>query len=174
MNAVELLTQQTADAYQWTNKLVTSIPYDNWDDMPQVIDSTISWQVGHLIMSFYYHSIMTIVGHQMDIITKVPLQQYNELFTSAEPEKALGKADPKELHQQLRLVGDKSIEIIQSLSLEDLDNPLEPTPTPHPIAKTKFEALDWNIKHTMWHCGQIGLLKRVIHGRFDFGLQKQN
>lgn len=174
MNSVELLTRQTADAYQWTNKLVTSIPHDHWEEMPQVIDSTISWQVGHLIMSFYYHSIMTIVGHRMDVVSKVPLQQYNELFTAAAPEKAIGKANPITLQQQLILVEEKSLEVIQSLSLADLDSPLEPTPVPHPIAKTKFEALDWNIKHTMWHCGQIGLLKRVIHRRFDFGLQKQN
>ncbi|WP_216824389.1 hypothetical protein [Emticicia sp. TH156] len=38
-------------------------------------------------------------------------------------------------------------------------------------SKTKFEALDWNIKHTLWHCRQIGLLKRVVDKRYDFGLR---
>lgn len=65
----------------------------------------------------------------------------------------------------------KSIEIIKSLSPGDLQSELEPSPVSHPIAKNKFEALDWNIKHTMWHCGQLGVL-RVVHERYDFGLKK--
>ena len=34
------------------------------------------------------------------------------------------------------------------------------------------EALEWNINHTMYHCGQIGVLKRVVDARYDFGLQR--
>jgi hypothetical protein len=56
------------------------------------------------------------------------------------------------------------------LTESDLESELEKTDTPHPIAKNKYEALDWNIKHTMWHCGQLGILKRIIDKRFDFGL----
>ncbi len=48
---------------------------------------------------------------------------------------------------------------------------LEPTPVAHPVAKTKFEAIDWNIKHTMYHCGQIGILRRIVDKRYDFGLR---
>ncbi|WP_031529503.1 hypothetical protein [Dyadobacter crusticola] len=65
----------------------------------------------------------------------------------------------------------KSIAILQSVSNAELNNPLEPTPTPHPISTTKFEAVDWNIKPTMYHCGQIGILSRVVEKRFDFGLR---
>jgi len=50
----------------------------------------------------------------------------------------------------------------------------EPTKRKHPVAKTKFEAISWNIKHTMWHCGQIACIKRLIHGGFDFGLTNRN
>ncbi len=62
--------------------------------------------------------------------------------------------------------------VIKSLSDQDLESELSPTEVPHPVAKNKFEAIDWNIKHTMWHCGQIGILKRIIDERFDFGLKK--
>lgn len=172
MNQVDVLLKQTKDAYNWTNKLLHSIPQDKWDTIPAVIESNITWQVGHLIMSFYYHSIMVIAGHQMDILQKIPLKEYDVLFTDGEPEKVVGKVNPKDLWDQLNLMEQKSIEIIESLSEDALESKLEPTQVPHPIAKTKFEALDWNIKHTMWHCGQVGLLKRVIHERYDFGLQK--
>lgn len=172
MNQVDILTKQTADAYEWTNKLVNSIPLDKWDQTPEVIESNISWQVGHLILSFYYHSIMVITGHRMDILQQVPMREYDKLFTHAAPIEAVGKTDPARLRDQLFLLQAKSLDTIRALSPEDLEKNIEPTGVPHPVAKTKFEAIDWNIKHTMWHCGQIGILKRVIDRRFDFGLQR--
>jgi hypothetical protein len=74
MTEIEILKKQTEDVYLWTHKLVETIPLDKWNVLPDVVQSTISWQVGHLIMSHYYHSIMVIVGHQMDVIQKVPLK----------------------------------------------------------------------------------------------------
>ena len=172
MNEVEILTRQTENAYDWTNRLINSIPSEKWDNTPEIIVTNVSWQVGHLIMSFYYHSIMVVVGHQMDIIQKVPLKAYDELFTNASPQNAVGKTNPKELQNQLNIVQQKSIHVVKSLTENDLESKLEPTSTPHPIAKTKLEALDWNIKHTMYHCGQVGILKRILDKRFDFGLRK--
>ena len=67
----------------------------------------------------------------------------------------------------------RSIEVVDSLRLDDLQSPLHPTEIPHPIARNKFEAFDWNIKHTMWHCGQLGILLRIGGERFDFGLRRQ-
>ena len=171
MNQVEILLAQTRGAYDWTNKLINSIHHNSWDTTPALIESNVSWQVGHLMVSFYYHSIMVIVGHQMDILEKVPLKEYDILFTAGQPQKVIGKINPEVLQAQLSLMELKSLEIIESLSERSLEEKLVPTPISHPIAKTKFEALDWNIKHTMWHCGQLGLLKRVIHERYDFGLK---
>ncbi|HTI91949.1 MAG TPA: DinB family protein [Puia sp.] len=172
MDQVGILTKQTSDAYDWTNRLINSIPYKKWDQTPDVIESNISWQVGHLIMSFYYHSIMVITGHQMEILQQIPMKEYDKLFTLAAPFNVIGKTDPALLQKQLLLLQEKSLNTIRSLSPADLESPLVPGPIPHPIAKTRFEAIDWNIKHTMWHCGQIGMIKRVIDERFDFGLKR--
>jgi hypothetical protein len=170
MNTVELLRNQTENAYEWSNKVIESIPTEKWDKIPNNIETNVTWQVGHLIMSFYFHSIMVIRGHQMVLIQKIPLQEYNKLFTKASPTNAVGKTNSTDLIKQLNLVQKKSLEIIQSLTESDLKSELEKTDTPHPIAKNKYEALDWNIKHTMWHCGQLGILKRILDKRFDFGL----
>lgn len=170
MNQIEILIKQTEDAYDWTNKLINSIPYDKWENIPQIIESNITWQVGHLLVSFYYHSIMVIVGHQMDIIQKMPLKEYSNLFTDAAPGESIGKTTPEELKDHLIFMECKSIDIIKSLSIDDLESKLESTTVPHPIAKNKFEALDWNVKHTMWHCGQLGILRRIIGEKYNFGL----
>ncbi|MEA5259647.1 DinB family protein [Arcicella aquatica] len=172
MNEIDFLIKQTSDAYNWTNKLIHSISLEKWDTTPNILETNVTWQVGHLIMSHYYHSIMVIVGHQMDIIQKIPLKDYNDFFTDGVPSATIGKTHANNLLTQLNIVQEKSLAIIKALPLAELDNKLEPTPTPHPIAKTKLEALDWNIKHTMYHCGQIGILKRIIDERYDFGLRR--
>jgi len=43
-------------------------------------------------------------------------------------------------------------------------------PKPHPFVTTKENAISWNVKHTMWHCGQIAMLKRVIDKALDFDM----
>ena len=172
MNQVDILVRQTEDAYNWTNKLLHSIPHEKWDNMPAVIESTVNWQVGHLIVSSYYNTVMVLVGHHKDVFPVVPLQQYDKLFTNADPKDSVGKVNSRELQSQFVFLQKKSISVISSLTPEDLVNPLEPTSIPHPVAKTKFEAIDWNIKHAMWHCGQLGLLKRIVDQRYDFGLRR--
>lgn len=170
MDTVDLLARQTEDSYRWIQELLGSVPYDRWDIMPDIVESTLSWQTGHLVISLYFHTMMSIRGHQMDIMEQIPIKEYAELFNAAHPSHSRGKYPPEELHAHLRLMGQKSVDIIRSLTPEELEHPLEPMRRNHPVARTKFEALDWNIKHTMWHGGQIGILKRVVHERYDFGL----
>ncbi|MCF0074356.1 DinB family protein [Dyadobacter sp. CY261] len=171
MTNLELLIHQNANAYDWTNKLVETIPFYKWEIIPGTVASSISWQVGHLIISHYFHSIMVIRGHQMDILRQLPVKDYSDLFTVAPADQSTGKFTAEKLFADLKTMQQKSLDILATVTEEELQNPLEPTPTPHPIAKTKFEAIDWNMKHTMYHCGQIGILRRIVDRRFDFGLR---
>ena len=172
MNEVELLVRQTENAYEWTNKLIESVPFSKWHDIPDVINTNITWQVGHLIVSHYFHTVMVIVGHQKDLLEKIPLRQYDEIFTNGQPWDVKGKVEAMTLLHQLKLIQRRSVETMKSLVPEHLHSALAPTRIPHPVAKTKFESLDWNIKHTMYHCGQIGILKRVVDVRYDFGFRR--
>jgi len=171
MTETEILINQTSNAYEWTNKLIETIPLEKWEIIPDTVESSINWQVGHLIISHYFHSIMVIRGHQMDILQKLPIKDYSDLFTVSAPILSVGKTDSVKLLQDLKIIQQKSMDILANLSISELNSPLEPTPTPHPIATTKFEAIDWNIKHTMYHCGQIGILRRIVDKRYDFGLR---
>lgn len=168
---IDFLTRQTEEVYNWTNKLLESIPFEKWKTIPEVIESNITWQAGHLIMSHYFHSIMVIAGHQMDIIQTIPIKEYSGLFTITPPKNSEDGINPADLFNQLKIIQRKSLSIISTLTPEALESKLEPTPMAHPIAKTKLEAIDWNIKHTMYHCGQIGMIRRIIYERFDFGLR---
>lgn len=171
MDQITILARQTESTYAWTNKLLLGIPHEKWDTTPDVIASNISWQTGHLIVSLYYHSILAIAGHQMDMLQQLPLKEYSQHFTNAAPLDVKGKFKPDHLQAHLLFMQQRSLEVINALSATDLDAELMPVQPQHPIAKKKGEALEWNIQHTMWHCGQVGLLKRVVDKRFEFGLQ---
>ncbi len=172
MEQIKILTKQTQDAYNWANKIIRSIPVSKWEHIPEVVETNVTWQIGHLTVSFYFHSIMVIKGHQTPILKKIPLKTYDALFTNALPVYSIEKTEPEKLFEDFIYMQQESIAMIKSLSDAELEMPLEVTDVPHPIARNKFEALDWNIKHTMWHCGQLGILKRVIDSRFDFGLKR--
>ena len=172
MNEIDVLARHTEDAYQWTNKLLRSIPYERWENIPEVMETNVSWQTGHLVVSFYFHSVMVITGHRMDILQTIPMKEYGALYTDAAPVLSQGKISPETLMEKLLFMQEQSLETIRSLSPEALDEELIKGPFAHPIARTKREALDWNIKHTMWHCGQIGILKRIVDQRYDFGLRR--
>lgn len=173
MNEIQILTKQTENAFEWTNKLVASVPTEKWDIIADGIGSNISWQVGHQIISIYYHTIMTTVGHIPELIEKLKLRKYTELCNyDTHAKNMIGKTSPKELKEHLKYMQGKSLEVIESLTESDLWKAVKPTKMPHPVAKTKFEAIDWNIKHTMWHCGQNGMLKRIVHHPHDFGMKK--
>ncbi|AKD57414.1 DinB family protein [Spirosoma radiotolerans] len=171
MTETQMLINQTADAYQWINKLVETVPFEKWKIIPPTVESSIDWQLGHLIISQYFHSILVIRGHQMDILQQLPIREYSDLFTQSEPSQSVGKVASAKLLADLRVMQQKSLAVLTTLQVWELDHRLEPTPTAHPIATTKREAIDWNIKHTMYHCGQIGLIKRVVDKRHDFGLR---
>jgi hypothetical protein len=171
MTTTELLIQQNASSYDWTNKLIEKIPFEKWEIIPETIESSISWQVGHLIVSHYFNTIMVIRGHQMDILRQLPIKEYNDYFTVARAEQSSGRFSPEKLLADLKVMQQKSLEILGTIKPEELETSLVPTPVRHPVATNKFEAIDWNAKHTMYHCGQIGILRRVVDQRFDFGLR---
>lgn len=173
MSVTEILSKQTKDTYQWIHTLVDAIPEEKWDEIPEVLASNISWQIGHLVISIYYHSILVIKGHQQDVLQQVPIKKYSELFTfSITPKNATGQFSRTELQNHLEIIENKSLEIINGLSPEEFTKTLVPGSVEHPVAKTKFEAIDWNIKHTMWHCGQIASIKRTIGNTHKFELKK--
>ncbi len=172
MTEKELLLRQTKDAYDWLNRFTASVPSEKWDIMPATLETHMAWQTGHLVISIYFHSVMVIRGHQMDILQKISMKEYSGLFHFVPASLSLGKVLPADLLTHLAVIQKKSLEVIESLSEDELNSPLEPTPMKHPVANTKIEAIDWNIKHTMYHCGQIAILKRVVDERYDFGLRQ--
>lgn len=167
---IEALIKQTKHCYQWVNELIKEIPEEKWDVIPKNIESSITWQIGHLIMSVNYHTIIVIKSSPVDLYGGFPVQEFADLFTKAPATESVGKTTKAELLRVWGLFQKRSLETISELSEESLGDKLEPFIMEHPIAKSKQDAIEWNIQHTMWHCGQIAILKRFLEDRQDFGL----
>lgn len=170
MKQIQTLLAQTHDVYNWTTRLLKSIPVSEWDRLPDVLETTINWQVGHLIVSHYYHSVWVIRGMHPEVLRQLPLKEYGDAFTGGSPRTSVGQFNAGQLMTNLAFIQAKSIETLSFLAEGELEQELVPTGFPHPIAQTKREAIEWNIHHTMYHCGQIGILARILGRRYDFGL----
>lgn len=173
MTEIEIITKQTEDAFGWTNKLIRSVPNEKWDSIATGVESNVSWQVGHLIISIYYHTIMTTVGHKSELIESLNLRHYTEWCNyDTLAKNSVGKTSPEQLCKNLATMQENALSVIKRLTVKDLWSKVEPTKVRHPVAKTKFEAIDWNIKHTMWHCGQIATIKRIVDKAYDYGIKE--
>lgn len=99
------------------------------------------------------------------------MKKYSGLFANGlKRKKLLSEVTVKELLEYWKLIQDQTLDIVDHLEDQDLHGETFKMPKPHPFVKTKENSISWNIKHTMWHCGQAGILKRVIDKPFDFGI----
>ncbi|CAA9308501.1 MAG: hypothetical protein AVDCRST_MAG56-6025 [uncultured Cytophagales bacterium] len=173
MTAKDLLLDQTASSHRWIEKMIDHVPAEKWGLIPAGLNTSLKWQVGHLVLSQHYHGVVVIAGPQPDLLEKLPVKAYSPYFVFGDK---IGEVDERftveELRASLRLVQEKGLWAIGQLADGDLAGPLFPRPVPHPVATNKQEALSWNVKHNMWHCGQIGMVARAVGHPFDFKLKE--
>jgi hypothetical protein len=165
---INLLKNQTIESHNWVDTLITNFPKDKWFETPEIINSNIAWQIGHLTLSVYYYNVVLIGSPQEHISSKLNLKKYSEFFTASEEKTELIKHfNVDELVENWEFIKLKSIEFITKLSDSDLELEIFKLPKEHPFAKSKLDAISWNIKHSMWHCGQIATITRIIDKPFD-------
>ena len=121
MTAIDILLKQTKEAHAWTHKMIDSVPDNLWDETPDILESNISWQVGHLVISEYYHAILVIKGFDAEVTDKIDLKAHNEKYGyNSVPKSQIGTTAPEQLRKQLFFIQGKVMETIAALSDEDL------------------------------------------------------
>ncbi|MDQ2719527.1 MAG: DinB family protein [Bacteroidota bacterium] len=168
MTQKEIFLLQIQQVHRWTLKLIDGVTDEKWLFTPSIIDSNIHWQVGHLVITHFYHIIVLLKGPKPGVFGSIPIIDYYPLFSAGSTPKNESKISVGNLKEMLLKIQDQEIRSIQELEENDFNEPLFPTQFPHPVANTKFEAICWEIEHTMWHCGQIAVIKRVVDKRFVF------
>lgn len=160
---LEFIKEQNRLTREHTLKLLNDTPFDLWYETPKVIETNIAWLTGHLIVSQYFHSIAVITGPNLEIFKEVPLSDYFPIYSMMTKSTTNElQPDPNKLLVELEIMNNYAIRELNKLTDQNLEESLEPTKMPHPVAKTKYEALTWSFRHEMWHLGQISTLKRII------------
>jgi hypothetical protein len=167
----DLLITQTIEANSWVNKLTEGVALDKWFITPEILETSFGWQIGHLTLSQYYYGIVLLKGPDKEFAQQLNMSKYSQLFAKGLKKNELVHAvTVTELIDKWEAVTDKAIGVMRELNDEELIQEIHKMPKPHPFVKTRQDSISWNIKHTMWHCGQMGILKRVIDQPIEFGM----
>ena len=157
---LEFPLQQIRTAREYTLSLLEDLEPAEWFQMSAPPVSHIAWQVGHIAMAQFrlcLERLRNLQPGDWDLISKDFLRVFAKGTTPSEAESDYPAAD--EIRNTLDRVYAAVLQEIPNYGGDDLDTPLR---NPHPIFKTKREALLFSANHEMLHAGQIGLLRRLI------------
>jgi len=159
---MKTLKSQIILAKEKTSKLFSDIPTEKWFVTPNVIESNLNWQIGHIILANYLHGIASISGANEDFKKKVNVADYIKFYGPKSKPHSFKSEKPskEELLEVYDLIFVLILEGLKNLTTKDLQTE---TAVPNPAVKTKYEALLWLSQHQSWHNGQIGMLKRVLN-----------
>ena len=161
---LKFIKEQIDYVDNWTSNLIADIDEINCG-IVENLDTSINWQIGHLIVSKYFHSIQSAVKNDSGIISeinqKVPISElFKYYFAGSSPlEPWKNRPNKKQLLEYRNEIDVGTNRILESLTENTL---AEKTEIGNPVAKTKYEALTFLFKHQMWHNGQIAMIKRII------------
>ncbi|TAE75149.1 MAG: DinB family protein [Bacteroidetes bacterium] len=167
----DFLKNQIIDSHNWVNKLLNNISDEKWFVTPEIIMTNFAWQLGHLTLSQYYYTVVLLDGPNKDFAEKINMKKYSGLFANGQKRGELfSEITVDELKEKWDLMQNQTIKILDNLQDKDLNNEIFKLLKPHPFVKTKENSISWNVKHTMWHCGQIATLRRIIDKPLDYGM----
>ena len=160
MTMLEAAVGQIKFAREYCLELLDHTPDEVWFDMPAGLPTHIAWQVGHIAMAQFRLCLERLRNLQLgdwDLISKNFLRTFAKGTVPAEDLSDYPK--PDEIEAVLHRVYDAVLKEIPNYEEHDLEVPFR---NPHPIFKTKKEALFFSAQHEMLHAGQIGILRRLL------------
>ncbi len=161
---LEIIKEQIDWVDNWTFNLISDID-ENDCGIVEVLNTSINWEIGHIIISKYFHSVQSILDKDNRIITelnqKMPIAElFKYYFAGSNPlENWKNRPNKKQLLEYKNEIDLGTSRILKILTENNLTDQTE---IGNPVAKTKYEALTFTFKHQMWHNGQIAMIKRII------------
>jgi hypothetical protein len=160
MSMWQLAIEQIVFARNYTLGLLEHTPSADWFWLPSGGVSHIGWQVGHLAIAEYRMTLWRIRGKQPEDANLLSQEHIQIFGYDSVPEADPAKyPSPDAVRAVLDRVHEQTLRELRALDPAAMDQPVV---HPHPLAKTKVEALLWCAHHEMLHAGQIGLLRRQL------------
>ena len=161
MNALfQYALDQIRDVRAYALPLVDDVAPEDWFRMPAEGVTHIAWQVGHIAMAQFrlcLERLRDLQPGDRDLISKDFIRLFSKGTLPAADQSIYPSA------AEIRATFDRVHEAVMRETAVYAGNDLDvPLANPHPMFKTKLDALLFSSKHEMLHAGQIGLLRRLF------------
>jgi hypothetical protein len=153
-----LATMQMARDY--TNNLLADVAEEDWFRMPAEGVTHLAWQLGHLAIAQYRLMMFQLRGEVPSDAELIDIS-YAPLFgRGSVPNPDAAQYPPlSEIRATFDRVHAQALEEVARYNDQALAAPPQ---APHRLFTTKLGAVMWAPQHEFIHCGQIGLLKRLL------------
>ncbi|MGD1844919.1 MAG: DinB family protein [Salibacteraceae bacterium] len=161
---IDFIQSQIRSSDRWIDYVLSDLKPEEWE-LVTAVNSSINWQIGHLILSKYFHGVMSIfpAEHEIHVPFRAhfPLQELQKhYFIKSNPGADWpDRFSTEHLKEDRAMMTQMVSDAVQKLPEAELD---QHTSTPNPAAKNKFGALTFVFKHQMWHAGQMAMIKRIL------------
>lgn len=161
----EIALNQLRSARDYLHSLIDDLQAEDWFWTPigqpeNAFATHIAWQVGHIAMAEYGLMLFRQRG-RADVDFDLMPSKFRKTF--AKGSVATGERSdypsPAEILAQLSKIHQQVLLEVPNFSESDLDQALDP---PHAAYATRFGAMIMAAHHEMLHCGQIGMLRRMM------------
>lgn len=161
MNAIDIIKEQINSVKEKTDNFIRTIELQKWHHTPEVLETNMNWQIGHLILANYLQGVASIAGPNENVRNRLNMPKFISYYG---PKSTPGlymdeKPSNEELLELYNFMFDLIYLEIDKIKIEELNDNTE---VPNPSAKTKYEALTTLFKHQAWHNGQIAVLNRIL------------
>lgn len=147
-------------ARRYTKSLLEDLTAEEWFWHPSELTTHIAWQVAHVSIAQYALCLMRVRGKAESDESLISASYFERFGRGSTPTAgAEGNPPLEEIKRVFDAVFRQSQAELAERTDEELDVPVE---TPHPMFKTKLEAVDFAPMHELVHAGQIGLLRRLM------------
>ena len=161
MSQLTSALNQIRTARLYTKDLLAHIDDDDWFRQPSEGVTNVAWQVGHLAVAQYGLAIKRVRGEKTEdakLISADFRKQFGKGSVPASDQSVY--PSPEDIRAVFDRVHKQVLDEVGALPEEALSEPAGDPP--HPMFKTKLEALHWCAQHEFIHAGQIALLRRLF------------
>ena len=144
----------------FTRKFLVGLTPEEWFWSPPSFTTHIAWQVAHVAVAQYSLCLRRVRGRTVEDESLIP-DAFIEAYTlGSQPQPGAENNLPiEEIRGVLDAVQEQVLAELPTFTEAAMDVALE---QPHPIFKTKLDAIEWAPQHELVHAGQIAMLRRLM------------
>ncbi|MAG94727.1 MAG: hypothetical protein CMJ48_13435 [Planctomycetaceae bacterium] len=157
---VQLASAQIESARNYTQTLIEDVAEADWFRIPDGAPTHLAWQLGHVTMAQYMLTLFRLRGKNSEdeqFITKPFLRRFLK-GTTPDPHPA-NNLRIAEIRSAFDRVYEQLMHELPRFNDEALQQTVQ---EPYFAESTTFGSLLFCSHHEMLHCGQIGLIRRLL------------